>query len=296
MPKIVNLKQGSEEWKEWRKGGITASMTAAILGMSPFQTRLQLWEEIVLGIEKPITPSMERGSRLEAQVREKINRKYASKGLFYEPTCMEHDIIPWLRCSLDGYCHESKKAIEIKLPGVDAHQMAVEGKIPAYNIPQLQKQMLVADLQELTYVSDDGSEDDPIEIVVKRDDDFIKSKILPQEAEFYSSILKFKPPEPSDRDVVKIVDPVALNAATSYSNLIQQIETLQLEADQLKQLLISCAHHDRALIGNLRLSRMIRKGAIDYEKIPELNGVDLDKYRKSHIQNWRIVRGRDANE
>jgi len=31
-----------------------------------------------------------------------------------------------------------------------------------------------------------------------------------------------------------------------------------------------------------------RKGNVDYSKIPELNGVDLDDYRKKNVVSWKL--------
>jgi len=33
----------------------------------------------------------------------------------------------------------------------------------------------------------------------------------------------------------------------------------------------------------------LRKGTVDYTKIPEIQGVDLEKYRKKAVSFWRIA-------
>ncbi len=48
----IKLKHNSPEWLEFRKTGIGGSDAAAILGLSPFKTNVQVWEEKV-GIKEP---------------------------------------------------------------------------------------------------------------------------------------------------------------------------------------------------------------------------------------------------
>lgn len=48
----VKLKHNSPEWLEFRKSGIGGSDAAAILGLSPFKTNVQVWEEKV-GLREP---------------------------------------------------------------------------------------------------------------------------------------------------------------------------------------------------------------------------------------------------
>ena len=36
--RIVNLEQGTKEWLEWRRQGITATESSVILGLSPYKT------------------------------------------------------------------------------------------------------------------------------------------------------------------------------------------------------------------------------------------------------------------
>jgi hypothetical protein len=38
----------------------------------------------------------------------------------------------------------------------------------------------------------------------------------------------------------------------------------------------------------ISLTKVFKKGNIDYSKIPELKGVDLEKYRKPIQESWRI--------
>lgn len=45
MKTAIKLKHGSNEWLEFRKSGIGGSEAAAILGLSPWKSNIELWEE-----------------------------------------------------------------------------------------------------------------------------------------------------------------------------------------------------------------------------------------------------------
>lgn len=294
MPIQVDLDQNTDAWKEWRRWKIGASMAPVIMGVSPFQTKLQLWEQIVLGSEKAPSKAMIRGSQMEEKARAWVNEHYSDHGLRFRPACLQHDSLPWMIASLDGWiCHlpgtdlEIKKAVEIKCPGTDAHMLALSGEVPHYYMPQLQHQMVVANLNEILYVSFDG--ENGVAIPVKRDDKYVREMLLPQEAAFYNSLLDFKAPEPCDKDVVAIDNPEASNAAEKYFELGAKIEELEKEMGNLRKFLIESANHNRAIIGKARLTKVMRKGNVDYGKIPELKGVNLDKYRNAPIESWRIT-------
>lgn len=43
----------------------------------------------------------------------------------------------------------------------------------------------------------------------------------------------------------------------------------------------------------VRVEKIIRKGSVDYSEIPDLIGVDLEKYRKPASESWRITKEND---
>src|SRR5580765_1008443 len=122
--------QGSEEWLQFRRNKIGASMAAAILGIDPWTTRLQLWEEIVYLQRKPVTAAMQRGKDLEGKAREWLSNLMGTK---YEAAVLSSNEYPGIIASLDGFCElpDGNVAIaEIKVPNKDKHQGAIDGKIP----------------------------------------------------------------------------------------------------------------------------------------------------------------------
>lgn len=301
MPKLIDLKQGSAEWHAWRRWKIGASMAPAIMGVSPFMTKLQCWESIVFAEQKEPNYAMERGTRLEAESRDIVNKftYHPIGGLKFQPACIEHDSIPWMIASMDGAIVETLlcfsnggckvlKALEIKCPGKEAHMMALQGECPYYYYPQVQHQMVVCDLKEILYVSYDGEEN--VHVRVKRDDEYITNQLMPTLAAFYQSVIDFTPPEASGMDCVTIVDSVALNIAREYAEVTMNIEQLQKIQENLKEELCGYASHGRCNIGNLRVNKIARRGNLDYQRFLKDKELKIpDSYRKENSISWRIT-------
>jgi putative phage-type endonuclease len=278
---IHDLIQGSQEWKEFRQGKIGSSDVPAIMDISPFETKLMAWERMVLGKERPVTKAMTRGTHMEKEALEWANNMLDDE---YKPVVMQCVIFPDLIASLDGWNGES--VLEIKCCGQEAHLSAIAGQVPEYYMPQLQHQMFVSYTQSMKYVSYDGNRG--VILDVKRDENFIHKMHLEIKA-FTDSILSFKPPEPCSRDRIEISEISALKNARQYLDLVEQIDVMQIRADNLKKELIAAANHNRAKIGPVNLTKVIRRGTIDYDAIPELKYVDMEQYRKSPIESWRIT-------
>ena len=135
-----DLVQGSDAWHEWRKGKMSASKIAAVMGKSPYTTRLQEWEATKFGVVKEKTAAMQRGNDLEDPARRAL---IASLGDLYqfEPICVESTMYPWMIASLDGFFIDSQDkvwACEIKCPGKRDHMTAMLGAAPEHYMPQLQ--------------------------------------------------------------------------------------------------------------------------------------------------------------
>lgn len=41
--------------------------------------------------------------------------------------------------------------------------------------------------------------------------------------------------------------------------------------------------------GNFRFEKTIRKGAVDYKSIPELQAIDLEQYRGKEVESWKLT-------
>lgn len=284
--KIVQISQNSPEWLQWRRSKITASNAAAIMGLDPYTTPLQLYNRILSGEEVPDNHFMKHGRESEAEARGWLAMQ---TGKAYIPVCMESVQYPWMGCSLDGWReHYDPPACEIKCPMKTIEQFAMLDEIPVPHFAQMQHQMCVAGIDKMYYVTYSKQSQKGLILTIKRDDLFIK-KLLEAEKAFWDRLGSFEPPDPIDgRDIFVLDDPEAAEMAKTYFQLNVQKLAAEAKMDEIKKTLISKAGDKSVKIGDARLTKIIRKGTVDYSAIPELKDVPLDNYRKPAITSWRF--------
>jgi len=278
--RVISLEQGTAAWKEFRKFKIGASMAPVIMDVSPWKTRLQLWEQIINDEEQVPTEAMIRGSQMEPLARSWANDYL---GRAFEPAVIQHEI-DWAIASLDGW--DGSIALEIKCPGEKDHQEAKAGKVPEHYLPQLHHQMFVTGTKAIFYCSFFNGKGEIV--IVDRDDKYIE-KLFSEEKKFHDSLINFEQPSPTDRDFMTINDPIKVEKANHYAKGLAQLKALELEMDELKKDLIHGLNHPRVKFGNLKITKVVRPGNVDYKAIEELKYVNLEKYRKKPIESWRIT-------
>lgn len=284
--RIVNLVQGSPEWHEYRRWKIGASDISTILGTNNFKTPYQLYQEKVDGKIPFVTDAMRRGTLLESEGRDKANEIL---GASYKPLCIESISDDYMFCSLDGMDDTAEiKIIEIKCPSsLDSHALSVDDKVPSYYIAQLQMQMFVANADAAYYVSYFPEHIIPIAIVlVKRDQDLI-NRMLPAAKDFFIKIINFDPPELTSKDYKIVTEFELVDLAKERAQLKNECDDAMKRVDEIDAILKSKIT-ENSIIGPLKICRSTRKGSIEYEKIPELQSVDIEHYRKKNTVYWTI--------
>jgi len=284
---MSNLIPNTPEWEAMRKEKIGASDAPVIMGVSPYDTPYSLWQKkLDLLPQTQMTFPMERGHNLEPLAREQIE---LSLGKSLPPQVKFHDSLPWMMATLDGLSPDGKTLIEIKCPGEKDHQQALSGQIPDKYYPQLQHQLEVCQLEKGYYFSYDGKAGVLIEFF--RDDKYIK-KLITIEKEFYICMQDLNPPELTDRDFVQIDNPEWFMLASKWKQLNSQLSALESEEKKLRESLISLCGNQSSTGGGVKVTRFLRKGSVDYGKIPQLTGVDLEKFRKKPVECWKIMGNR----
>lgn len=280
---ICDIQQNTPEWLEWRRDKIGASDVAAIVGVSPYDTAYTLWER-KLGLipEKEKTFSMQRGSDLESEALRCFNEKFK---LSLKPKVILSKCYEWAMASLDGYDGELC-AVEIKCPNKDDHTIAINGKIPDKYFPQLQHQLMVANLPAMWYYSFDGT--NGVSVFVEADTEY-QNKMIEKELEFYKCIKEFTPPAMTERDYVRRNDLDWKELSTRYLNVKMQLKHLESEEKLLRDALVKASTGKNCIGGGLKLSKIARKGAVDYKIIPELIGIDLEMFRSDPVVSYRIT-------
>ena len=76
-------------------------------------------------------------------------------------------------------------------------------------------------------------------------------------------------------------------AANAYKLKIQ-IKSLEKQYDGLMTCLKESCSHGQICWGPYRMAVSSRPGAVEYSKIPQLQNVDLDLYRKESVQIYKL--------
>ena len=278
---LIELEQGSPEWHLFRKTKITATDASVIMGASHWKTRIQLYHE-KLSDAPPTPPNerMQRGIDLEPVARDLFTLQ---TGIQVMPRVVIKD---WAMASLDGIDYLGHNIVEIKCPGEKDHAVAVSGKIPDHYYPQVQHQIYVCDVQFAYYFSFDGI--DGVLVKVERDQKYI-DKMVEEEKKFYECLINKTPPEPSEGDYIERNDPIWEQCASRWRSVNETIRELEKEEEELRKQLIFLSGESNTKGAGISLCQVQRKGNVDYSKIPELKNVNLDLYRKSAINSWRIT-------
>lgn len=273
--------QGTQEWLDFRKNKIGASDANVIMGMYPSFKPIDLWKE-----KTNRTPPREknkwmaRGNELEPLARFEFEM---IMGLSFNPAVALSSEYDWMMASLDGLSNDHDKAVEIKCPGAIDHNCALDGEVPEKYVYQLQHQMFVLGFDKLYYFSFDGKSGKVLEVYANK---ALQSKMIEKEFEFYTHLINDT--EPHDLKIINTED--WNRVSTEWLDIRNQIEALEKKEQNYRETLITMANQESAQGSGIRLRKTTRQGNVDYSQIPQLKGVDLDKYRKPETTSFRIER------
>jgi putative phage-type endonuclease len=146
---IVELKQGTPEWLEWRHKGIGASDAPIIMGENPWKRVDELLREKRGPARHSIkNEAMNRGTSLEPQAR----RCYVTRtGNEVKPACLQSNQHVWLRASVDGISTNGNAIVEIKCGESVYRHTAQYRCAPDYYYGQLQHILAVSGLASLDF-------------------------------------------------------------------------------------------------------------------------------------------------
>lgn len=285
-----HLIQGSPEWLEMRKNCIGASDVPAILGVSPWTTQYQLWT-YKMGLSEPqMNAAMRRGTEMEEEARQAF---ISLVGVDVKPKVCFDDVHLFMMASLDGVSEDGKIAVEIKCPGAVDHKTALLGDIPEKYKPQLQHQLYVTGLPCMYYFSYRPGQPE-VCIVVSRNDYYIET-LIEKEKEFYRCMIEFDPPALVDRDYQDLSeDKEFLRYSLIYIDSVKARKEAEESEVWAKKKMIEKAPGN-AKNNFVKITKYHRKGAVQYDKIEALKGIDLELYRKPLIESYRITEVKDGD-
>lgn len=288
----ILLEQGTQEWLDFRSNRIGASDVAPILGLSPYTTRLGLWKE-KMGICPPKHESyaMKYGKENEVWVRSQMNVLLECN---FEPKCFVDEVNDWLMCSVDGIDVEKGVIIEIKCANQEDHDLACRKIVPTKYIPQLQTIMYVCDVGKIWYCS--YHKQDLQYFCVPRSYAYL-DEMIPKLKDFWESLQNFEKPEITDEHKEFTKEEIQYEErsdrkwwelALAWTLNQKQKKKIEEEEKELKQEIINLSQEKNVKGYGLKLTKRERKGSIDYLSVVELQGIDLEKYRKETTSYWEV--------
>lgn len=278
---IIELEQGSNEWKSWRRNFRMASETPAVTRRSPYQN----WE----GLRK-----VKRGEDIQnnwilqhGHDFEPVARAYAAAetGLMFTPLIVQDGEYG---ASLDGL--DGKAIVEIKCPATGRRsatwKMAEQGLIPSHYDDQIIHQLAVSGA-ELCYFTVFDSESGKGIIIERRPDDSAWKTIQKQWDEFWPWHLT-DDPDPA-KDMRK--DKPWREAAELYVSAKRIADQFAKMAEQHRARLIELANGNPSVGAGVNVAMVNKNGSIDYKAalLKFAPDADLEAFRKKPTQETRVT-------
>lgn len=296
--RLVNTKNMDKEtWLEYRLKGIGGSDAGIVMGVNPFRSVMELWEEKTG--KKSISHAENRrqhfGHILEDVVRKEFERQTGFKVSLRN--CIYQSIYnPYMIADVDGIVTEddgSKAIFEAKTTSAFNREPWEKGDIPAHYVCQVQHYMSVLGLDK-AYIACLVGGQDFYWYMIKRDDEFI-SNMIEREKAFWGNVLTGTKPDADGskptteylnseytkpaKDKVVLPDDAA-DIASQYLALDEGIKELKKEKDLMgNKLKVLMEDHEVGVAGD----HIIRWGfynrsALDTEKIKEELGERISEF------------------
>ncbi len=198
---IISLTEGTDAWRDWRRGGIGSSDAATILGENPFKSP----ERLLLEKQDPTKEpgkgfAMTRGKSLERAARAAYCREI---GITVKPACLQSTEHDWLRASLDGISADGERIVEIKCGQSAYRHAASKRRPPRHHYAQLQHALAVTGLPVIDFWCHLPSHP-PVRIEVPRDAAYI-DRLLAAEEAFWKLICRRTLPTVVAAEVTRLV-------------------------------------------------------------------------------------------
>jgi putative phage-type endonuclease len=268
------MEQGSDAWRKWRRTKRMASLSPAVMNASPWQTRRDVIAFYRDGKDATDNPAMAFGRAHESDAR-----SYAANLLneFLTPCVVEQDEYA---ASLDGLTDDGETLIEAKAPyrgtASETFKAALQDSAGGYRW-QIQHQLMVTGCKRALYVV--WTLDQSVHLFVEPDLEMHKAIRAAWDA-LWAEML--------DGSGLERDDPQWLAAVAAYRGAKAVADVAELALTAARDGLVGLATRDRETGAGIVLQKVERKGVIEYAKVPELAGVNLEAYRKAASTSWRI--------
>ncbi|PHM72205.1 lambda-exonuclease family protein [Xenorhabdus sp. KJ12.1] len=216
---VVDVEQGTPEWLEWRKTGVTATCAPILMRVkeatkTPYQLYLQY-----IGLLEPedlsVIPQVRAGKLNEPLARAWAEEKY---GQISQPLCVSHRDYPYMIASLDGQ-FDDMNLLEIKNLSTQKHLDILKNKEYSlefrYYFWQVQHQLFVTGAPG-AYLLFWSAKDEPIVFYIKPNIG-VQEELLKRSTSFFDSVkCKVAPVFNTEKDVLLIEDAEILKQTLGF--------------------------------------------------------------------------------
>lgn len=289
------MEQRSPEWFKARQNKITGSVVGAILGQSPFMKPADVMRNMVReyhGYEREFKSNVatDYGTANEQTATTALEMFHLTAPVV-ETGFHVHPDLEWLGASPDGLLREDG-LVEIKCPYGQRDKNPPVFK-PLLEMPhyyaQTQIEMFCTGRKWVVFYQWSPNGDKYEEHLLNQEwlDEnipklkaFYDSYLIEREMPNAQRYLEPKHKETTDKLVVDLVD--------EFSEISDQIKALEItKKDLLKEIIERCGERQSEISGH-KLTKVERKGSVDYSKIPALKDIDLEQYRKPSSEYWKL--------
>lgn len=288
MGEILPCLQGTDEWLSEKRHRIGASEIGAIIGVSPWITKRQLWEMKTNRRPPQATnPAMERGLRLEPVARKSVDDVF---GLKLAPAVVQDSQQKYLMASLDGWDRENSIIWEHKCPGLAEHNRTPDGPPEKYRY-QVQQQLMITGAAKCLFTTLVEKENDyDFKFTWVEPDHEAWALIRKEAADFWDYVMRDKAPPLTEKDWDWLESEDFNHFSKLYAELDAQEDSIKMQKLELREKLISLCPHVKTMGKYIKIQRITAKGRIPYDKIPEVKalGEILEKHRTAPTTSWRL--------
>jgi predicted phage-related endonuclease len=167
-----------------------------------------------------------------------------------------------------------------------AWQSAAANEVPEPYFYQLQHQLMVTGAALGHLYIFDGTEGALVEV---KPESRSWKRIRSDWDAFWQFLERDQPPPLTERDTRKRDDVTWKQAAEAYIRAKQAAESAEAALDTAKQQLTALTQHPSESGFGVTVTRYWKKGAVDYRRVPELKGADLENYRGAAREEVRIT-------
>lgn len=298
-----------KEWLKYRKRGITGTDAGAIVGLNPYVSAFQIYQDKVTDeMEEIDNESMRQGRDLEAYVAKRFEEQTGKKvkranAIFYNP---EHD---WMLADFDRLVVGEKAGLECKTVSAYSADKWKNGKIPLHYQLQVQHYLAVSGY-ECWYIAALILGRDFIVHKIERDEDMIQDLITIEERFWKQNVLSDNPPDPdgsinytemlnkrftgiADKSMYLYGVQEELERREEIDNLLTHLTQEKNEIDQKIKLRMQDAAYGEA--GAYRVSWVpYSQTRIDSIRLKKENPEIYQKYTKTVNGRKFTVKHRDA--